>query len=114
MAKQSRADRLLRLSEGRCPVHGLRMPRVDKWYFVDTDEPDIDWDEDSADRETYTIFGCPRKDCGIKAKASSFDGPWELLEEWKYLLNDSENMETLMSERSYERKNCSLRKRHSH
>ena len=87
MAKQSPADRLFRLSEGRCPVHGYWMPQVDGWYYSDTGERYY-WPEDAEDMGMYTIVGCPRKDCGIQAIAFSLDGPWELLEEWEHLVKD--------------------------
>ena len=73
--KQSLTDRLNRLNDGRCPIHGIWMSQVDGWYYPD-------------DREPYTIVGCPRSDCEARAKANSFDGPWELLPECLYLLDE--------------------------
>lgn len=70
---QSSADRSKRLSEGRCPVHGIWMSQTDGWY-------------EQADGKDYTIVGCPRRDCNITAKAFSFDGPWELFPDLEYLL----------------------------
>ena len=77
MAKQSRQDRELRLSEGRCPIHGCWMPQGSNIY------------ED--DGTIHTIVECPRKSCDIKAEAHSPNGPYELLRDFEYLLyqNDS-------------------------
>lgn len=75
--KQSVIDRVKRLSEGRCPVHGIPMPQVDRWYAQE---------DGLLSGKQYTIVECPRADCQIRAKAYQWDGPWELLPEWKYLL----------------------------
>jgi hypothetical protein len=64
--KQSPTDRLHRLHQGRCPVHGISMPQVDSWYYPEAGR-------------AYTVVGCPREDCSIRAKAYSIDGPWELV-----------------------------------
>lgn len=77
MAKQSKQDREFRLCEGRCPIHGGWMGQIDGWY----EEHGV----------SYTIVGCPRKDCDICAKAFSFDGPRELLPEFKFLLEQGED-----------------------
>ncbi len=53
------------------------MPQVGSW------QEQIGGSYDGAD---YTIVECPRRDCHIRAKAFSVDGPWELLPEWIYLL----------------------------
>lgn len=74
--KQSVADREKRLSEGRCPVHGLPMPQADSWYTQE-------------DGKQYTLVECPRSDCQIRAKAFHWNGPWELLPEWHYLILES-------------------------
>lgn len=66
-ARQSPVDREKRLNEGRCPTHGLWMGQIDVWYV-------------NEHGTAFTIVGCPRGDCTIKAKAYSFDGPWELFE----------------------------------
>src|SRR5947209_1088342 len=44
----------VRLSEGRCPIHGLPMSQISRWF------------EDS--RKHYCFGGCPRKDCSVAAK----------------------------------------------
>lgn len=51
------------------------MSQVDGWYYPEEDRP-------------YTIVACPRKDCAARAKALSFEGPWELLPECSFLLDD--------------------------
>jgi len=66
MKRQSVKIRRQRLDKGCCPTHGLRMSQIDGWY-----QP--------ASGRQYTIVGCPRKDCRIRAKAYDVDGPWELL-----------------------------------
>lgn len=73
--KQSLQDRLRRFNQGFCPIHGLFMNQVDGWYYPEEEKP-------------YTIVACPRKDCVARAKAPSFDGPWELLSECSFLLAD--------------------------
>jgi hypothetical protein len=42
------------------------MGQIDGWY------------QPESGRQ-YTLVGCPRKDCLIRAKAYSYDGPWEIL-----------------------------------
>jgi len=73
--KQSTSDRMRRLNQGRCPIHGTGMSQVDSWYYP-------------ADREPYTIVGCPRHDCDARAMANSYDGPWEIMPECLYLLDE--------------------------
>ena len=77
--KQSLADRLDRINHGRCPIHGLFMSQVNRWYYP-------------ANREPYTIVGCPRRDCNARAKANSYDGPWEILPECAHLLDESTSL----------------------
>jgi hypothetical protein len=76
--KQSPIDRARRLEQGQCPIHGLRLRQVGDWH-----------------REEGGMFAgmecvlveCPRQDCRVRAKAYSLqNGPWELLPEWGYLL----------------------------
>jgi len=73
--KRVAVEGLERLQSGRCPIHGLWMSQVEGWYYPDDEPP-------------YTIVGCPRRDCRIKAKAKAYDyeGPWKLLEEFEALL----------------------------
>lgn len=89
MSNQYRAERLIKLAAGRCPVHGIWMPQVDTWYYADTGEPYI-FPEETTTRPVYTIVECPWNNCGIQAKAFSNDGPWELTDKWKYLVEDPE------------------------
>jgi hypothetical protein len=51
------------------------MSQIDSWYYPKGKKP-------------YTIVGCPRKDCDAKAKAFDIDGPWEILPECAYLLDE--------------------------
>ena len=53
-----------RLSENRCPVHGLFMSQVGLTPIVDG-------------RQEF-ITACPRKDCGIEAITPGPDGPARL------------------------------------
>lgn len=68
--KQTSADRTKRINKGCCPIHGIGMAQVGV----------------TRDRK-YAIVECPRRDCSIKAKTISADGPHELLREWKYILS---------------------------
>ena len=49
--------RLKRVLRGACPKHGLFMSQVDGWYRPKDGGQD------------FTIVGCPRRDCGITARA---------------------------------------------
>jgi len=81
MRKQSRDDRLKRLKESRCPIHGIAMGQVDIF----------------DDRITF-IMECPRKDCNIRAfEIDAEDGSIvsiTLLSEFKYLLNNFKEKES--------------------
>jgi hypothetical protein len=66
MKGQSVKIRRQRLEKGCCPTHGLSMSQIKGWY------------QPTSGRQ-YTIVGCPRGDCRIRAKAYDVDGPWELL-----------------------------------
>jgi hypothetical protein len=74
--KLSLADRLKRFNQGCCPIHGTFMSQIDSWYRDD-------------DGKEFTIVGCPRKDCDARAKAYNFDGPWEIMPECSYLLEEN-------------------------
>jgi hypothetical protein len=76
MPKQSSSDRLKRLDRGCCPIHGIFMSQVDDWYVEN-------------DGRHYTIVGCSRKNCNVCAKAYNFDGPWEILPDFAYLLDEA-------------------------
>lgn len=69
----ARKSRLFR--SGCCPIHDAAMGQVDGWYYDD------EWGK-------YTIVGCDRNGCEVKAKAFSASGPWELLPEHAHLLAD--------------------------
>lgn len=71
MAKQSPQDRLHRLSDGRCPIHGTPMPQVGNTI--------------QGDKHLYLV-ACPRRDCDIKATSESSFGPCDLLPEFEHLL----------------------------
>ncbi len=80
MANQSIKDRLFRLSEGRCPVHGHYLSQKDSFY-----EPESRCQ--TCGHEEYKqidILGCPRKTCNIKIY--DIDGKLYLSNEFKYLL----------------------------
>lgn len=53
-----------RIDRGCCPIHGIPMGQIDSWYYPDDAPP-------------YTIVGCPRRDCRVRASAQSIDGPWQ-------------------------------------
>lgn len=78
--KQSAKDRENRLSQGCCPIHGIPMPQADSWYTQEGG---------TMNGKQYTIVECPRADCEIRAKAFHWEGPWELLPEWKHLLTEN-------------------------
>jgi hypothetical protein len=77
MRKQSSDDRLKRLKEGCCPVHGLVMGQAGL----------------SDDRSTF-IMECPRRDCNIQTfEEDAEDGSIvsiKLLPEFEYLLGKKE------------------------
>lgn len=75
--KQTASDRIKRLNEGRCPIHGGWMGQIDGWHEPQGGEP-------------YTIVGCSRRACKISVISYGFDGPWKLPPEFESLLNDSQ------------------------
>ena len=79
--RQSVADRQARMSEGRCPIHGIDMAQIDGWH----EETDV------LKRRTlgklYTLVADGRQDCPLVAKMYDIGGPWELLPEWQHVLN---------------------------
>jgi len=88
-AKQSPADRLARLEEVRCPVHGWGMATLHMGL------------RDERGR-LYDLLECCRKNChilvrGYRGRTEDFRDPWgqpvyrcrgELLPEWVYLLEE--------------------------
>ena len=71
MAKQSPQDRLRRLSEGRCPVHGTPMTQIGNIPFKG---------------EYRFLASCPRRDCEVQAMAHSPTGPCVLLPQFEHLI----------------------------
>lgn len=72
MTDDDEADRLRRLSEGRCPIHGAHMTQVEAWH--------------ETDGGIYTIVACLQPDCSIRARASRVNGPYELGLAFEYVL----------------------------
>ena len=70
MAKQSRDDRMQRLSKGCCPIHGIGMTQIDILN----------------DKKTFVI-SCPRDDCDIVATTVEHDGNAVLTSQFEYLLD---------------------------
>lgn len=66
-----------RLSEGRCPIHGLGMGQITGWF-----------DEITKEQRNYTIVADGRKDCEFCAKAYSIDGPYEPHNETKSVVSE--------------------------
>ncbi|MEE9581065.1 MAG: hypothetical protein V3V74_07110 [Nitrosomonadaceae bacterium] len=77
MQNKQIAARLKRLNNGNCPIHGLWMSQVGSWVKK------VGGSLDGAD---VCIVGCPRKKCKIRAWAADIDGPFEILDEFVYLL----------------------------
>lgn len=71
MKNQRRADRLARLQEGRCPVHGLTMGQVGLTH-----------------EGTVFVVACPRKDCSIKGHSVEPFGSVMLEDEFLHLLEE--------------------------
>ena len=68
---------MARFVEGRCPVHGIEMTRFEKVY-------------NTGYGMDYGVFGCPRKDCGIDARLYLDDLWLELMPNYAYLLEQSD------------------------
>lgn len=71
LAKQSPKDRLRRLADGRCPIHGIHMHQVDNTELKG---------------KHRFVAGCPRKDCKIQTTTHEPFGPGVLLPEFDHLL----------------------------
>ena len=71
--KQSHEDRLRRLKEYCCPVHGTIMSQIDIWYYP-------------VGGRDYTFIGCGRRDCAITVRQYG-DGELELTDAWSHLLD---------------------------
>jgi hypothetical protein len=72
--KQSREDRLRRLENGCCPIHGIPMHQVG--LTSQGDEDDV-----------LYIAECDRKDCNIRGTTDEPFGPLTLLPEFRHLLD---------------------------
>lgn len=83
--RQSATDRIDRLNQGCCPVHGSWMSQVGGWCDVETDAP-------------YTVVGCNRQNCDVRAKAYSADVSWKLLPEFTYILEGESTEASLLRE----------------
>ncbi len=84
--KQSLSDRLQRLNQGCCPIHGSFMLQIDSWYYPEKSKP-------------YTIVGCSRKNCEAKAIAYGIDGPWEISPDCAWLLDENLDLSLLPQNR---------------
>lgn len=68
MAAQSKEDRLKRLEDGRCPVHGVAMIQM-------------------GIRDSLFQAKCPRSDCGIQGTTQEVHGAVALDPEHQELLS---------------------------
>lgn len=71
MAMQGAGDRLKRLTEGRCPIHGISMPQVGN---------------DVLEGRPVYIVRCPRRDCGVMASRLDGNSEASLLPRYAHLL----------------------------
>lgn len=69
MAKQSIQDRLTRLADGRCPVHGTGMVQVGL-------------------NGVLFVARCPRRDCGVTGTATVPHGPVTLSPDHQKLVQE--------------------------
>jgi len=74
-----------RVDEGSCPIHGIGLTPTSGWHNADG-TPACH----HGPFPQYILVECPRNDCDIKAKATSPDGPVELLPEFQHLLASTE------------------------
>jgi hypothetical protein len=77
-ARQSQADRLKRLDDCRCPVHGCSMSQLTGYFSIGDDDL----------LPAYTHVQCDRRDCEITAIAYHWNGPYILLDKWKHLIEE--------------------------
>lgn len=82
--KKPQADRLIRLREGRCPVHGIPMSQVDRFY---TEKDPV---RARLFGNEFTFQMDRRKDCDIIVRAYGIAGPFELVAKWHELVTDDE------------------------
>ena len=74
MAKQSSSDRLRRLSQGRCPIHGRLLSQASEWFT----------DEETG--EPYTFVECAQCRAVMAFERQAF-GPAILLPEYHHLVS---------------------------
>jgi hypothetical protein len=79
---QSAFARARRLRDGCCPIHGVVMYQVDGFHF-DKDGNLVNPEPAGAD---YTIVGCTRNGCEIRATMRDFTGPAWLLPQFRHLI----------------------------
>ncbi len=73
MAKQSIPDRLKRLQEGRCPIHGRQLTQASEWFT----------DEETG--EMYTFVECAQCRAVLAYEHKAF-GPATLVPECQHLI----------------------------
>ncbi|MBK8989373.1 MAG: hypothetical protein IPM39_25485 [Chloroflexi bacterium] len=71
--KPSAKERLERLNKGYCPVHGVPMQQARGSHIH------------SDGAKSYMIVSCSHGNCAVQAKAYGQNGPWELVQGWKFL-----------------------------
>lgn len=89
---QTDEDRMRRLGEGRCPVHGVSMPQTSRsWCVIGGHyEHPTDAEKAACAAHPWCFYwvrvSCPRRDCEVEAWARTHDGPWWMSEEaWNSL-----------------------------
>jgi hypothetical protein len=80
MTRQSKNDRLKRLKEGCCPIHGICMSQIGLEEIL------LSCGHYKTGR---FIVGCGRKDCDIKAYEEEAFKDAVLLPEFEYLLDEN-------------------------
>lgn len=71
MAKQTAKDRMVRLANGCCPIHGFSMTQVDNTKLSG---------------EHFFVTECPRRDCVIQGVAREPGGATKLLPAFQRIL----------------------------
>lgn len=70
-AKQSVPDRLARLADGRCPLHGTAMPQVGNRII---------------NGAVHAVVACPREDCNVQATMANHRARAVLTAEFDHLV----------------------------
>lgn len=88
MAKQSREDRLKRLSEGRCVVHGLSIHSNQPDWILGISEP-CDKCGERSEFISYAPYRCMRISCEIVyfMEVENGEEVYYLADDFKYLLD---------------------------